>query len=302
MKHWLTQHRLVLYGALRRMFNPLVAGLLNIMVIGIALSLPTGMYLLMQNTHALLARVSGIPELTVFLNAEAKADDIEKLRAQFSRHPVIANVEFISRDTALQQLKQRGELSDVIDGLDKNPLPDAFLLKLNASNAEILAALQAEIANLPNVERAQLDSAWAYKLEALLKLANIAALILATLLSLALVAITFNTIRLQILTQRDEIEVSKLIGASNPFIRRPFLYFGALQGFLGGVFAYLIISVSVLLLNVPLSNLSQLYASNFTLHTLSISDSASLLLFSLYLGWLGAWLSVAKHLAEREPR
>ncbi len=302
MKHWLTQHRLVLQSALRRIFNPPVAGLLNIMVIGIALSLPVGMYVLLQNAQGLLQQFSSTPQLSVFLNLTAKADDIDKLRKQFERHPNIASVTFVSRETALQQLKQNSELDDVISGLDKNPLPDAFLIEPNSSEPVVLNALRTELANLPQVEVAQLDSAWAYKLAALLKFANLAVLILASLLSLALIAVTFNTIRLQILTQRDEIEVSKLIGASNSFIRRPFLYFGALQGLLGGIAAYLLISISLALLNYPLAALSQLYASSFTLHGLSLADSLSLLLFSLYLGWLGAWLSVSKHLAAIEPR
>jgi cell division transport system permease protein len=302
MKHWLTQHRLVLRSALRRIFNPPVAGLLNIMVIGIALSLPTGMYVLLQNAQGLLQQFSSTPQLSVFLNLTAKTDDIDKLRKQFERHPSIAGVEFISRDMALQQLKQNSELDDVISGLDKNPLPDAFLIQPISSEPLMLNALRTELANLPHVEVAQLDSAWAYKLAALLKFANLAVLILASLLSLALIAVTFNTIRLQILTQRDEIEVSKLIGASNGFIRRPFLYFGSVQGLLGGITAYLIIGISLALLNYPLATLSQLYANSFTLHGLSWGDSLSLLLFSLYLGWLGAWLSVSKHLAEIEPR
>ncbi|MGZ8966354.1 MAG: permease-like cell division protein FtsX [Gallionella sp.] len=292
----------MLQSVLRRIFNPPVAGLLNIMVIGIALSLPVGMYVLLQNAQGLLQQFSSTPQLSVFLNLTAKAEDIDKLRKQFERHPAIASVEFVGRDAALQQLKQNTELDDVISGLNNNPLPDAFLLQPNSSDPNTLNALRSELSNLPNVEIAQLDSAWAYKLAALLKFANIAVLILASLLSLALVAITFNTIRLQILTQRDEIEVSKLIGASNRFIRRPFLYFGAVQGLLGGLTAYALIAASLALLNIPLATLSQLYASSFTLHGLSMGDSVSLLLFSLYLGWLGAWLSVSKHLAEIEPR
>ncbi|MCR4298378.1 MAG: FtsX-like permease family protein, partial [Gallionella sp.] len=110
------------------------------------------------------------------------------------------------------------------------------------------------------------------------------------------------TIRLQILTQHDEIEVAKLIGATDGFIRRPFLYFGATQGLLGGVMAWLIVTASLLLLNQQLNALSQLYASQFTLHPLSFGDSLSLLLFSVYLGWMGAWLSVARHLSQIEPR
>lgn len=296
------QHIGVMRTALRRIFNPPLAGVLNILVIGIALSLPAGMYVLLQNAHGLVDELSGTPQISVFLSLDAKSDDIDRLRKQFAQNPAIEKVEFISRDAALQHLKQSTGLEDVIGGLDKNPLPDAFIVHPKAKSAATLDELRRALAALAKVDQAQLDSAWAYKLEALLRFANFAVLILASLLSLALIAITFNTIRLQILTQRDEIEVAKLIGASDGFIRRPFLYFGALQGLMGGLAAYFIITVSLLVLNEPLSALSQLYASQFTLHSLSWGDSLALLLFSLYLGWLGAWLSVARHLTQIEPR
>lgn len=302
MRSSYAQHLSVMRTALRRIFNPPLAGWLNILVIGIALSLPTGMYVLLLNAHGLVDELSGTPQISVFLSLDAKADEIEKLRKQLIQHPAIEKIAFVPRDEALQHLKQSTGLEDVIGGLEKNPLPDAFIVHPKAKSAADLDELRLAIAAYPKVDQAQLDSAWAYKLEALLRFANLAVLILASLLSLALIAITFNTIRLQILTQRDEIEVAKLIGASDAFIRRPFLYFGAIQGLLGGIAAYLIITLSLLALNEPLRTLSQLYASQFTLHSLNWGDTLALLLFSLYLGWLGAWLSVARHLTQIEPR
>jgi len=126
--------------------------------------------------------------------------------------------------------------------------------------------------------------------------------LLAALLALALVAVTFNTIRLQILTRRDEIEVSKLIGATNPFIRRPFLYLGALQGLGGGCAAWAIVTLAMIVLNVQLAELTTLYGTAFKLQPLTAADSAVLLLFSAALGWLGAWLSVSRHLWQIEPQ
>lgn len=302
MMHALVQHLGVLRTALRRIFASRLGGFFNILVIGIALSLPAGMYLLLQNIQGLVTQLSGTPQISLFLSLDAKTDDVDKLRRQLAQHPAIDRVEFVARADALEQLKQSTGLADVIGGLQQNPLPDAFVIYPKPGEAQALEALRNELAKLPRVEQAQLDSAWAYKLEALLRFGRIVALILAGLLSLALVAITFNTIRLQILTQSSEIEVSKLIGATNGFIRRPFLYFGATQGLLGGIMAWLIITLSLLLLNHQLKALSQLYASQFTLHPLSFGDSISLLLFSMYLGWLGAWLSVARHLSQIEPR
>ncbi|BBI98812.1 cell division protein FtsX [Ferrigenium kumadai] len=298
--HALTQHLAVLRSVLRRMFASKLGGLLNILVIGIALSLPAGMYVLLKNVQGLVEQLSGTPQISLFLAMDAKADNVDSLRQRLSSHPAVASVEFVARDRALEQLKRSTGLADVIGGLDRNPLPDAFIVSPKPDEAQSLDALRAELAKLPKVEQAQLDSAWAYKLEALLRFGRLAVLILASLLSLALIAVTFNTIRLQILTQRDEIEVSRLIGATDGFIRRPFLYFGALQGLLGGLAAWLIVSAGLWLLNRPLGELSQLYSSQFVLHPLSPGDSLSLLLFSLYLGWLGAWLSVARHLSQIE--
>jgi cell division transport system permease protein len=240
MRHALAQN----IGIFRRMFASPLAGILNILVIGIALSLPAGMYVLLQNAQGLVAQLSDTPQISLFMNPEAKADDLDKLRKQLEQHPSIDRVEYVPRAQALEQLKQSTGLADVIGGLQQNPLPDAFTVYPKPGSAQSLDELRIELAKLPKVELAQLDSEWAYKLEALLKFGRMLVLILACLLSLALVAITFNTIRLQILTQREEIEVSKLIGATNGFIRRPFLYFGAAQGLLGGIMDWLIITLS----------------------------------------------------------
>lgn len=302
MMRGLVQHLAVLRTALRRIFSSRLGGFFNILVIGIALSLPAGMYLLLQNAQGLVTQLSGTPQISLFLGLDAKPGDIDNLRGQLAKNPAIDRVQFVSRADALEQLKQSTGLADVIGGLQQNPLPDAFIIYPRPGEAQALEALRNELAKLPRVAQAQLDSAWAYKLEALLKFGRVVVLILAGLLSLALVAITFNTIRLQILTQSSEIEVSKLIGATNGFIRRPFLYFGAAQGLLGGIMAWLIITLSLVLLNSQLKALTQLYASQFILHPLTWGDSLSLLLFSMYLGWLGAWLSVARHLSQIEPR
>ena len=302
MMRGLVQHINIINTALRRIFSSRLGGFFNILVIGIALSLPAGMYVLLQNAQGLVAQLSGTPQISMFLSLDAKSEDVDKLRKQLAQHPAIERVEFVSRADALAHLKQSTGLADVIGGLQQNPLPDALIINPKPGEAQTLEALRNELAKLPKVEQAQLDSAWAYKLEALLKFGRIVVVILAALLSLALVAITFNTIRLQILTQSSEIEVSKLIGATNGFIRRPFLYFGATQGLLGGITAWVIVTFSLLLLNFQLKVLTQLYGSQFVLHPLSWGDSVSLLTFSMYLGWLGAWLSVARHLSQIEPR
>ncbi len=203
---------------------------------------------------------------------------------------------------ALKKLQQSTGLSDVIGGLSQNPLPDAYVIYPKDGNVKALEALRDELKTWQRFEHVQLDSAWVHKLEALLDFGRMAVAILAALLSFALIAITFNTIRLQILTRREEIEVAKLIGATDAFIRRPFLYFGLTQGLLGGIAAWLLVAGSLQLLNHQVGTSTQLYASNFSLQHLSLGDSVTLLGFSAYLGWLGAWFSVSQHLWQIEPR
>lgn len=302
MSSWLIQHWLVLLFTLRRLLSTPLASLLNIAIMGIALSLPVGVYVLLQNVQGLAVQAAGTPQISVFMARDAGKDEVAQTGKRLGQLDTIERVEFVPRNQALEQLKRSTGLADVIGGLKQNPLPDAYILHPKTADPNTLESLRDDLKKWPKVDHVQLDSAWARKLEALLGFVRLAVLILSVLLSVALVAITFNTIRLQILTKRNEIEVSRLIGATHAFIRRPFLYFGLLQGLLAGAAAWLIIALSLYLLNNSLAGLTQLYASNFTLHNLSSGDSLALLLFSGYLGWLGAWLSVAQHLWQIEPR
>jgi len=301
MKSWLIHHLYVLQLTLQRLRTTPFSSLLNVLVIGVALSLPTGGYVLLQNIQSLSDKLVGTPQISIFLSMNVTQDDISRISKQLQQHSAVSRIEFVPREQALLQLQQSTGLADITAGLAQNPLPHAFIVYPKSKDPQALETLRDELKTWPKFDHVQLDSAWARKLEALLKFGRLAVLILAVLLSFALVAITFNTIRLQILTQREEIEVSKLIGASNGFIRRPFLYFGLAQGLLGGSAAWLIITVSLSLLNASMADLTQLYASNFSLHQLSIGDSLTLLAFSAYLGWLGALLSVAQHLWQIEP-
>ncbi len=298
----LIEHLRVLRHTLRRLLLTPNATLLNILIIGIALSLPVGGYVLLKSVQALGSRIAGTPQISVFLAAGTSAGDIERIGDRLRQLAGIKRIEFVSREVALKKLQQSTGMSDVIGGLSQNPLPDAFVIYPKDSGVAALEALRDELKTWPRFEHVQLDSAWVHKLEALLDFGRMAVAILAALLSFALIAITFNTIRLQILTRREEIEVAKLIGATDAFIRRPFLYFGLTQGLLGGIAAWLLVAVSLQLLNHQVGTLTQLYASNFSLQHLSPGDSATLLGFSAYLGWLGAWFSVSQHLWQIEPR
>jgi cell division transport system permease protein len=300
--NWLTEHFRVLVTTVKRMLLSPNATLLNILIIGIALSLPVGGYVLLKSVQTLSSQVTGTPQLSIFLANGTSAGDTDRIGDKLKQHAAIKRIEFVSREVALKKLQNSTGLSDVIGNLSQNPLPDAFIVYPKTSEAAAMESLCDELKTWPHIEHVQLDSAWIHKLEALLDFGRLAVAILAALLSFALIAITFNTIRLQILTRREEIEVAKLIGATDSFIRRPFLYFGLTQGLLGGITAWLLVYGSLLLLNHNLMELTRLYVSDFKLQSLTLGDSISLLGFSAYLGWLGSWFSVSQHLWQIEPR
>jgi cell division transport system permease protein len=298
----LIEHLRVLRHTLQRLLLTPNASLLNITIIGIALSLPVGGYVLLKSVQSLGTQIAGTPQISLFVERGTGSGEIERVGDKLGQHAAIRRVEFVPRDAALKRLQQSAGLTDVIGSLAQNPLPDAFVIFPKDDDAKALEALRNELKTWSRIEHVQLDSGWIHKLAALLDFGRLAVAILAGLLSFALIAITFNTIRLQILTRREEIEVAKLIGATDAFIRRPFLYFGLIQGLLGGIAAWLLVAGSLLLLNHQVGALARLYASDFSLQHLSLGDSLTLLSFSAYLGWLGAWFSVSQHLWRIEPR
>ncbi|MGE5524491.1 MAG: permease-like cell division protein FtsX [Rhodospirillaceae bacterium] len=297
MKRWLANHGRALAGAFRRIGRAPFAALFNILVVGIALALPVSLYTVIYNVQAWSRHLPGDPQITLFMQREASRAEVAEIERRLKQRQDIRKVAFVPRDEALAELQKSTGLTDVLQGLERNPLPDAFIVEARDPRPEALEPLRAQMAQWPKVERAQLDSVWAKRLEAVLRTARIAVFVLATLLALALVAVTFNTIRLQILTQKADIEVAQLFGATAGFIRRPFLYDGGLLGALGGIAGCAIVGGAIFLLNRELAPLSQLYGVAVALRPVAWPDLLAVLGFAAFLGWLGAWLSVSRHLA-----
>ncbi len=293
MRVWLRQHRQAFLSALRRM------GVLNALVIGVALSLPAGGYAVIESLRAVAARVTFEPQITVFLAPGAKRADADVLGAKLRGDARIGKLRFVPRDEALKELASVQGLPELIGALGRNPLPDAFVVVSKEVSLETLAA---DLAKLPGVAHVQTDAVWARRLAALAGLARVGLWLLACLLGTGLIAVTFNTVRLQILTQREEIEVSKLIGATDGFIRRPFYYLGLLQGVAGGVIALGIAWAALALLNTEVRALAESYGSSFRFGFLTPWDAATVVLLAGLLGFLGAQLSVSRHLREIEPK
>lgn len=298
MKAWLYHHVATLGATLGRLGRSPVATLFNALVIGIALALPVALHVALGSFQKFAAGLTASPQLSLFLARDADARDVARIEGRLRVHPGVQRFRHVPRDEALRSLRAASGLADVIDSLERNPLPDAFVIDAAEAGTEALQALRAEFAQWPRVEHVQLDAVWAQRLDALLGLGRLAVILLGTLLAFALIAVTFNTIRLQVLTQRDEIEIVKLIGATAPFIRRPFLYMGALTGLAGGLAALLFVAAGIFLLNDRLAELSLLYGTPLSLDFPGVADSAAVLLFATGLGWLGARLSVGRHLAQ----
>ena len=299
--NWLSQHRLALALILGRFAHAPFSGLLAMVVFGVTLSLPLGLYTLIENVKAVAGNVRLEPQITVFLSPGADADSTRQVESRLKELNAIEQFRFIPRDQALQELLQSTGLVDVAAGLERNPLPDAFVIEPHSINPGELKKLRSDLMKLPKVDKVLLDTAWAERLNAMTRLGRDVTLILAALLGFALVVITSNTIRLQILSQREEIEISTLIGATDAFIRRPFLYHGVLQGLGGGLAAWLIVSLGLQLLNVGIADLAKLYAAQFRLLPLDAKEILGLLLFASLLGWLGAFLAVGRHLRRIVP-
>lgn len=298
MKGWLLHHRQAAEQALRRLAATPLNTLLGALVVGIALALPAGGEMMLANFQRLAQRIAATPQISVFMTLDAGKKDVAEIESLLRRHPQTQKVRLVSREETLRRLKESEGLGEVIESLPRNPFPDAFVVVPSDEAPEALEAMRAEFVKYPKVEHVQLDSAWVKKLDAFLRLTRLTVTLLAAVLGVALVAVTFNTIRLQILTQGAEIEVSRLLGATDAFIRRPFYYFGALQGLAGGLVAWAAVLVTTLLLRGPVADLAALYGVEFALHILPLSDSALLFGLAALLGWAGAWLSLSRHLRD----
>ena len=301
MSAWLRQHGHAIAGAAAKISAQRTTNAVSALVIGIALALPAGGYALLSNLTGLAQRTSLEPQLSLFMLPEAKTSESEALGKRLRADARLGAVRFVPRDEALAAMRRTEALAEVFASLERNPLPDAFVLRALDSAPSALDALAGEYRALPGVAHVQIDSDWARRLQALIRIAQTGIFMLGALLGIGLVAATFNTIRLQVLTQRLEIEVAKLLGATDGFIRRPFFYLGAAQGLAGGAAALGIVWLSIELLNQGVRALAATYGSGFQLTQLPAADAAAIAGLAAFLGWLGAFLSVSIHLREIEP-
>ena len=292
MKALMTMHAHACERALKRLISQPMVTFLSVFVIGMAITLPLGLYVMFANINAAASRVNTEPNVNVYLALNASEQETREVEKRLKAMNNVDRVTFISRDAALAEMKRVVNLADLVASLETNPLPHAFSVRPSVSDAAILESLRISIALLPKVENITMDFEWAQKLRRFGTFAERLVLLLGLLLATAVVLVTGNTIRLQILTQKDEIEVSQLIGATRHFIRRPFLYFGALQGLLAGMVAVLAVFAFVWWAGAEVQALTTSYGSSFSLSIPNFKVSLAVIVASASLGWFGAFLSV----------
>ena len=296
---WMRHHKHALGTALHRLRMQAFTTLLTALAMGVAISLPSGLYLGLENLGRVAGELPAQPEISVFLDAGASAEQKQAIAARL-KQPDIDQARFVPKDEALAALSASQDLSDITAGLTENPLPDAWVVRPQATSRDALVRISDSLKKLPGVAETHLDSQWAERLQAALAIGRTGVWLLAGLFAIALVAISGNAIRAQVLARRDEILVSRLIGATDRHIRRPFLYLGALQGLFGGLAAGGVLAVVGTLLQEPVGHLAVLYGSAFHLSPPNGGEIAAVLGLTALFGWLGAWLSVTRSLHQVE--
>jgi cell division transport system permease protein len=305
MNNWLRQHAFAFGSALNLLRKGFGNFLFNVLVLSATLALPFAGLTVLDNVQSISSQFAVDPEISVFMGLDTPREKAAALEPAIRRivqaESRNVDISFISREKALESLNQKSGISDVIATLGVNPLPDGYLIRIgrNEGNTVTFARIEdigKQLEKLPNVQKVQIDSAWIKRLAALLRVLQSALIFLAGTLGLVVIAVTFNTIRLQVLTRVDEIAISRLVGATRSFIRRPFYYMGALLGLAAGTVALGMVALALLPFNAAIADLARLYSSELQFAPLSVLPSILMLLISAALGWIGAVLSVNRHL------
>ncbi|HFD12801.1 MAG TPA: cell division protein FtsX [Crenotrichaceae bacterium] len=300
MKHYLELHIRAAVQSLGQLTQKRLASMATIIVIAIALALPSAFYLLVQNLSKVSEGLGDSTRLTVFLDTAVDQPQAKKLAKKISRNDDVSDVTIISKQQGLEELKQYSGFADTIKALQDNPLPIVLQVQpvKTIDSPEKLDTLMSKLRTLSGVDIVQLDLMLVKRLRALMSIGKKLATILGILFCFAVIFIVGNTIRLELQTRHDELEITKLMGATNHFVRRPFLYTGAWLGLFGSLIACLIVAGMYLAIYSPTEALSGLYESTFQLQFLTMSDVGMIILTGLLAGVLGAWISATRHLRQ----
>lgn len=304
IRAWRLHHHHSATNSFSRLLRTPIQTIMTSLVVAIALALPATLLLTLNNIERLGATWDAQPKLSVFLHVRAQPAAVQSLQRKLQALPSIEATEYISPAQALVEFQTQSGFTDALGGLDENPLPPTLVVTPNASalQPESLQALAASIRLEPIVESVDLDMEWVRRLRAMMALGRDVVVALAGLLGLGVLLAIGNTIRLGIESRKEEIIVTKLVGGTNGFVRRPFLYSGVWYGVAGGVLACIIVGTGFSHLKGAVNTLANTYSASFELQGLGLQNSAALLAVSAVLGWLGAWLAVSRHLHRIQPQ
>jgi cell division transport system permease protein len=300
---WLTRHAQTSIGSLGRLSQHKLATILTVLVIGIALALPACLHLLITNAQTATGNWNRAVDLTVFLKRPTSVEEAKRTADRIKQRRDVSSVELIPADEALKEFRRDSGFGEAIEALNDNPLPHTLVVRPSEgfTTAASLDALAADLRAQPSVEIVQLDTAWVNRLNAILEAIRRGLALTAGLLALGVMVIVGNTIRLDIQNRRAEIEVTKLVGGSDAFVRRPFLYNGIWYGLGGGLTAWIITLAVTGVLREPVGRIAGLYGSAFELGGLDIRSTLILLGGGIVLGWLGSYVAASRHLRAIEP-
>jgi cell division transport system permease protein len=298
------RHIQALLGSLGRLARTPFSTTLTLLVIGLALAVPMALKVLVTNAQIATGSLHGAIDLSVYMKPEVPLSKAQQLQSNARARPEVASVTLISSEQALEEFRNFSGFGAALQALPQNPLPHVLRVqpRTDSRSAQAVDALKRYFAAWPEVDVVQVDTEWVARFNAILSLLERVLLIAAAVLGAGILAIIGNTIRLEILARREEIEVTKLVGGSNAFVRRPFLYTGMLYGVGGAALACILVQIGVFVLQQPIATLAQLYGSRFVLQGLTLQDVGVLFGASFVLGWIGAWLSAQRHLYRIEPR
>ncbi|MDF1763465.1 MAG: permease-like cell division protein FtsX [Oleibacter sp.] len=300
---WGQQHQLVAVETLLRLLERPIGSLMTWMVIAIALTLPGALWMALDNLSQLTGRFQQSGSISVYLSPGTSDARASELMSRIQVMDYVEKTRYISPEQALIEFRNASGLSEALDLLKENPLPGVILVEPNLqAPVDIVQQLQKSLQKEASVDSADLDTAWLDRMQALLDLSRRVVWVMGCLLALAIVLVVGNTIRLSIAARVDEIRVIKLVGGTNAWVRRPFLYMGLWFGLVGGLMSWILLVLSWIILRSPVNDLSSLYGSAYTLQPLSAGAALVLLIGAMLLGWLGSWWSVVRHLNDIEPQ
>jgi len=300
---WVAVHASTALAALGRLSRQPFASLMTVLVIAVTLALPAAMHVVIKNARALSASWDNALDFSVYLKKEVTLEQAQRLAAIVGQRADVEVVTLIPADQALREFREQSGFGDALDYLTENPLPHTLVVRPGSANTEVsMGLLNEELGNLPEADFVQVDTEWVQRFHAILSILERAIAMGAGLLGIAIIVIVGNTIRLDIQNRREEIEVTKLIGASNAFVRRPFLYTGLWYGLGGGLLALALISYGMFALAEPVGRLSGLYESAFDVLDLDLRESLVIIGAGIALGLVGSWIAATRHMRRIEPR